>query len=116
MVCIGRFTPTRVGTTRRALSRSGALSVHPHARGDDIGVIMAGKPEDGSPPRAWGRPGGAGHAHGLDRFTPTRVGTTSSRALSALRSSVHPHARGDDEDQQSVAGAGDGSPPRAWGR
>jgi len=50
----------------------------------------------GSPPRAWGRRGGAVHAAVSVRFTPTGVGTTYT----------------DDYGVSSV----DGSPPRAWGR
>src|SRR5579862_3826439 len=51
-----RFTPTRVGTTS-CWSRAGrARAVHPHARGDDDGErLMIGAHIVGSPPRAWGR-------------------------------------------------------------
>ena len=50
------------------------------------------------------------------RFTPTRVGTTSSPGSAATPSSVHPHARGDDAMDARVDITDHGSPPRAWGR
>ena len=112
-----RFTPTRVGTTaiRTHALREGP--VHPHACGDDDGDGTAGGGPDGSPPRVWGRHTRAfksrmvlsvhPHACGddgwgvdpqvrLDRFTPTRVGTTASPHSSIVQLF--------------------GSPPRVWGR
>ena len=50
----------------------------------------------GSPPRTWGR--------SLTITTPW------------LRRTVHPHARGDDEDQYGNVVHRTGSPPRTWGR
>src|SRR6266545_1822074 len=52
----------------------------------------------------------------LQRFTPTRVGTTSCGSASNCFLTVHPHACGDDRmeiigDLRKV-----GSPPRVWGR
>ena len=131
-----RFTPTRVGTTRPCISRRTWPSVHPHARGDNpLGTRQTFRMY-GSPPRAWGQlRGRCGGTHRL-RFTPTRVGTTASRARSRERRAVHPHARGDNVISGRVRVArpvhpharGDnvycsvgrlfasGSPPRAWGQ
>ena len=53
---LGRFTPTRVGTTTASAIRARKGTVHPHARGDDVR----------SHPTRLARL----------RFTPTRVGTT----------------------------------------
>ena len=55
-VLVGRFTPTRVGTTdwRKGLAISS--SVHPHARGDNEAALY--------------------QLRERLRFTPTRVGTT----------------------------------------
>ncbi len=97
---VGRFTPTPVGTTRRARigdvvwdgspprlwgrrhepgSSRPRLAVHPHACGDDG---QSGKYREiitnGSPPRLWGRRGG---------------GPAASN-----RRPVHPHACGDDSN------------------
>ena len=92
----GRFTPTRVGTTS-ASSRAMSRCV-------------------GSPPRAWGRRARASRCPSPRRFTPTRVGTTARWGWSDKRSSVHPHARGDDCFVENLRLTRAGSPPRAWGR
>src|SRR4030095_13784999 len=55
-------------------------------------------------------------AHWSERFTPTRVGTTSSALSAASIVSVHPHARGDDNAWICLGLFQFGSPPRAWGR
>src|SRR5262249_40018098 len=92
-----RFTPTRVGTTRRMNTRANALfGSPPRAWGRRSTAWQALGTTYGSPPRAWGRraggPGGAGGA----RFTPTRVGTTAEAVGCSWRKPVHPDARGDD--------------------
>ncbi len=132
-----RFTPTRVGTT--AFSRAFAASsrgspprvwgrrrsygfvppdatVHPHACGDDIVAAGDGAEGFGSPPRVWGRQQRAAFEPVEERFTPTRVGTTSSLLLAAPVSTVHPHACGDDTVPAPASHRHAGSPPRVWGR
>jgi len=52
----------------------------------------------------------------LDRFTPTRVGTTESISSSPLITAVHPHACGDDVGELLALEIPPGSPPRVWGR
>src|SRR5581483_6786827 len=75
-----RFTPTRVGTTSAPTLRRCSTPVHPHARGDNelppAGCALA----FGSPPRAWGQRPRHSSMRKRSRFTPTRVGTTSSAA------------------------------------
>ena len=55
-----------------------ANPVHPHACGENIlaicGVLLLG----GSPPRVWGKQLISSVIHIIERFTPTRVGKTSS--------------------------------------
>src|SRR5260221_12046 len=111
-----RFTPTRVGTTLLCSDARPASAVHPHARGDDEGTCMIVPGSYGSPPRAWGRRPVAGVRAVRGRFTPTRVGTTDSVDECVYHDSVHPHARGDDDDLKARLAAQTGSPPRAWGR
>jgi len=91
-----RFTPTRVGTTKKTCPRDGNRSVHPHARGDDS--------NNRTPKPA------------CTRFTPTRVGTTAEEEAEESKPPVHPHARGDDGTVAVRVVSGAGSPPRAWGR
>jgi len=70
----------------------------------------------GSPPRAWGQRRWPRSSCRGPRFTPTRVGTTSSNFLSRSAWAVHPHARGDNPPNRAAKGGIDGSPPRAWGQ
>src|SRR5690606_24926424 len=43
-------------------------------------------------------------------------GTTSSSSSVVSSKTVHPHARGDDPDNELTLDAPHGSPPRPWGR
>ncbi len=70
----------------------------------------------GSPPRAWGQSEGGDRLAGDVRFTPTRVGTMPKPSTPASRTSVHPHARGDNLLASGVVVVSCGSPPRAWGQ
>ena len=111
-----RFTPTRVGNTQwggntiqsvtgspphawgirvGVVLNDAPLPVHPHTRGEYGGVIRPERHFIGSPPHAWGIRRDSDRLPGRLRFTPTRVGNTSKRAILAL-----PHP---------------GSPPHAWG-
>jgi len=111
-----RFTPTRVGTIFVRAFRISLLTVHPHARGDNHFPILRPVPRPGSPPRAWGQ-FLAGLGGGLYcRFTPTRVGTIPRSPGQIPRSTVHPHARGDNSIGHVVPRQYFGSPPRAWGQ
>ena len=110
-----RFTPTRVGITRRSAYLSGRAPVHPHTRGDYAKRRRVSPDSHGSPPHAWGlrkrstaassSAGSPPHAWGLrayaivsrgrTRFTPTRVGITSCGSPRRMSPTVHPHTRGD---------------------
>ena len=111
-----RFTPTCVGTTGQADDGRARLSVHPHVRGDDVGLCLDGLDLVGSPPRAWGRPRRIEAEIGGHRFTPTCVGTTPAAPRPSTIWAVHPHVRGDDVCSALQFGDMLGSPPRAWGR
>src|SRR5690606_38911800 len=52
----------------------------------------------------------------VERYTPTRVGTTVNAVLQHPQVPVHPHARGDDWQAADIVHPSDGTPPRAWGR
>ena len=111
-----RFTPTPVGTTLWRVGDWSVSPVHPHARGDDEMTNADRADLAGSPPRPWGR---LGRIRGVDtatRFTPTPVGTTMDAPSTAAGQPVHPHARGDDENEVGRYVNVVGSPPRPWGR
>ena len=93
------------------------FTVHPHGRGDGVGL------------RCWrikaGRftPTGVGTAILTIiritipiRFTPTGVGTAAEEWFTTYVLTVHPHGRGDGSGMLFDLPAVNGSPPRAWGR
>src|SRR5438876_1226214 len=75
---------------------AGHSTVHPHARGEDYQYLVNAFVVNGSPPRTWGRRGGA----------PNHLGCGA----------VHPHARGEDDTDDDRPRGKFGSPPRTWGR
>ena len=111
-----RFTPTRVGTTRSRTSTCGSGRVHPHACGDNAAVPTSTNVNVGSPPRVWGQLGSRSVFMGRFRFTPTRVGTTSTGPRASHPVPVHPHACGDNPLDLAPHVRRDGSPPRVWGQ
>ena len=70
-----RFTPTGVGTICCWRRWIGNRTVHPHGRGDNVGVLALAIGVTGSPPRAWGQFVVADKFLEHNRFTPTGVGT-----------------------------------------
>ena len=90
-----RFTPTRVGNTVAADGRGRARAVHPHTRGEYAAIGAPIEDISGSPPHAWGILAGRDAVDVAPRFTPTRVGNTSTPATG-----------------RKVCC---GSPPHAWG-
>ncbi len=114
---MGSGSPPRAwGQRRCAAAKSRSLSVHPHARGDNRAWSRLSARAIGSPPRAWGQRDDARYPNEIDRFTPTRVGTTQSAFALCVARSVHPHARGDNDLPSLVLAIESGSPPRAWGQ
>ncbi len=111
-----RFTPTRVGKTSCDTRFSASATVHPHASGEDPVSPHQRRWYHGSPPREWGRPRGRRRGRRDLRFTPTRVGKTARSCPTPRRSSVHPHASGEDSSALSASAPSSGSPPREWGR
>ncbi len=111
-----RFTPTRVGKTNAWRAYPVRIGVHPHACGEDWAASAAAYAKNGSPPRVWGRPSADSANTGSAWFTPTRVGKTPARRATGARSTVHPHACGEDAALVSSSTRMAGSPPRVWGR
>ena len=69
-----------------------------------------------TPPRAWGRQTSFSFSRCMIRNTPTGVGTTGWRRVSASNRKKHPHGRGDDFIVVFVIVVYIETPPRAWGR
>ena len=110
-----RFIPTHVGNTALGAVSPAGSTVHPHARGEHHGAMVAAHATTGSSPRTWGTPGRPETQMRTHRFIPTHVGNTCGPGSVPRAMAVHPHARG--EHQSGVAGAvaPDGSSPRTWG-
>ena len=90
-----RFIPTCVGNTRGAATPPHVDSVHPHVRGEYLGVSGVGNGLIGSSPRAWGiRPRNPPLRAPL-RFIPTCVGNTIAPNRPPMIVTVHPHVRGE---------------------
>ena len=110
-----RFIPTCVGNTQAPPFLECLPAVHPHVRGDYVGICSIVGDGDGSSPRAWGilvdvvvgRAGG--------RFIPTCVGNTGGLGSSSPYLSVHPHVRGEYRYPMAMEVIWNGSSPRAWG-
>ena len=110
------LTPACAGTTSRHRRHRSGTGAHPRVRGDDSRSTRLPPWPPGSPPRARGRPPlrrGTGRTPGL---TPACAGTTVTGAPGVGPSGAHPRVRGDDADADPLAGAVQGSPPRARGR
>ena len=91
-------------------------TVHPHGRGDNVSSADPTVADIGSPPRAWGQSGVVRCARRRLRFTPTGVGTIVIRFIGIVPAPVHPHGRGDNDDEREAVRLRFGSPPRAWGQ
>ena len=114
--CYCGSPPRAWGQSRRSHHRSATAAVHPHGRGDNWTQVSRGNCTLGSPPRAWGQ-SAVQIAHKWPyRFTPTGVGTITCRVGAYHAISVHPHGRGDNEEQIRRGIRHAGSPPRAWGQ
>ncbi len=80
-----RFTPTRVGTLALPCSSREAAPVHPHTRGDTPRRLDGPHAHSGSPPHAWGHCPTRRSSISSSWFTPTRVGTLATPALTTAR-------------------------------
>jgi len=115
-IVVLRFTPTRVGKTFVDVEEYWDDTVHPHACGEDGAQVAISTEAFGSPPRVWGRRWSCPTFIWGGRFTPTRVGKTSSGTPLFRSASVHPHACGEDAGSTHPIARSRGSPPRVWGR
>ena len=110
-----RFIPTGVGNTLTEVGTVETSTVHPHGRGEHIGMRICRMMGGGSSPRAWGTQVLRKGTGLVGRFIPTGVGNTAVRPLLAVRATVHPHGRGEHSAGPLYWGNPGGSSPRAWG-
>src|SRR5205823_8843589 len=88
----------------------------PHMRGDNHlpGYMLDGR--GGSPPHAWGQSISSAWSVVSVRFTPTCVGTIARPSPNIKAMAVHPHMRGDNDEEALGDNLSVGSPPHAWGQ
>ncbi len=112
---VGRFTPTRVGKSCNAVRNKSSASVHPHPRGEINDAAATCTNVRGSPPPAWGNHQLIAILKQFRRFTPTRVGKSLSGGSADGGGGVHPHPRGEIIPSAPTLAPAAGSPPPAWG-
>ena len=111
-----RNTPACAGTTVSVNEVSPAPPEHPRVRGDDV---LRGNPNpgnQGTPPRARGRPQRCRQPGDACGNTPACGGTTGDRSDLAWLIPEHPRVRGDDSGSTVRRPVSRGTPPRARGR
>ena len=109
-----RFIPTHVGNTWHRKEQTITLSVHPHACGKHIIIIIIFIIIDGSSPRMWETPLPVSCEKLLLRFIPTHVGNTAAFPRFAAQAPVHPHACGKHARTSAAKAFINGSSPRMW--
>jgi len=112
---VDRFIPTPVGNTSHERLDPPLLPVHPHARGEHVGIVESFCGRLGSSPRPWGTPAVHDSISLPNRFIPTPVGNTAAYMAKLSVTSVHPHARGEHWVDLASTVADVGSSPRPWG-
>ena len=92
---VRRFIPTRVGNSPHSRRKALPVSVHPHACGEQDLITLEELQSYGSSPRVWGTGLSLRNFARRKRFIPTRVGNRRRPASITHRTSVHPHACGE---------------------
>ena len=109
-------TPTHVGKTSSCWKEYKHSWKHPHARGEDRGLLDQRECRVETPPRTWGRLHGIIYNNAFLRNTPTHVGKTSGHQKERPSAKKHPHARGEDYFPVHRFSYTPETPPRTWGR
>ena len=110
-----RSIPTCVGNTASDLSSATRRTVHPHVRGEYFQYSGDKQGCRGPSPRAWGILLLVRCQLNLARSIPTCVGNTGVSDCNRVRTTVHPHVRGEYSRRQALEASAGGPSPRAWG-
>ncbi len=89
------LTPTCVGSTHANVLDPTSVRTHPHVRGEHVTASGTTTANLDSPPRAWGAHRLGVVRAGLERLTPTCVGSTQTFKTAATSTRTHPHVRGE---------------------
>ncbi|RCN05534.1 hypothetical protein C3O69_04627 [Pseudomonas aeruginosa] len=90
-------------------------AVHPHTRGEHVISFGVTTYNDGSSPHPWGTLKEGAKTSRRGRFIPTPVGNTTSSAMVAPSTPVHPHTRGEHGCGFITRRVTVGSSPHPWG-
>ncbi len=96
-----RFIPTNVGNTNPPFPRKTIPAVHPHERGEYSPSRTISDQPDGSSPRTWGIRPETRFPRLVLGFIPTNVGNTAQSSSGVPLWSVHPHERGEYDNNLS---------------
>ncbi len=110
-----RTIPTRVGRTPRVDLPLRGLSDHPHAGGENLGMVAHHRSNGGPSPRGWGERPRSVERRALGRTIPTRVGRTVGLRTEGSRHPDHPHAGGENSSRIASRASHNGPSPRGWG-
>ncbi len=105
-----------MGKTRLIHNHIPARPVHPHACGENVGVLSWNAGIRGPPPRVWGKRHCEPGFPGSFWSTPTRVGKTPHPRTIGQDLQVHPHACGENVGLPPMIAQPGGPPPRVWGK
>ncbi len=104
-----------MGNIRSHSTRWRRNTVHPHSRGEHLGIGATNDTQPGSSPLAWGTYSVMESWARLQRFIPTRVGNIAILTAVDKCITVHPHSRGEHLKRRGQNNGGRGSSPLAWG-
>ena len=110
-----RLIPAHAGNRSFTATRSGWPTVHPRARGEQIGQTKQSWLSIGSSPRTRGTVGIQRGRSLVKRFIPAHAGNSRPCTRRASGSAVHPRARGEQQSSLPFFWRGCGSSPRTRG-
>ena len=115
-VSITGLIPTHAGKTSGDRPPRHRQRAHPHSRGENPGNHSYCVPSWGSSPLTRGKPVIDSTVAHRGRLIPTHAGKTSIRPCHSIRSTAHPHSRGENLGRRLAADTGRGSSPLTRGK
>ena len=110
-----RFIPAHAGNSAPARARGFAPSVHPRARGEQLGDGAEGGGRVGSSPRTRGTENNLASLAACCRFIPAHAGNRCQEQTLIEEITVHPRARGEQAVFHEHVSGSYGSSPRTRG-
>ena len=111
-----RLIPARAGKTGAPATTCGAVPAHPRAGGENHFGNLSARKFLGSSPRGRGKLLRSKRHVPAPGLIPARAGKTTRSTPTALRSTAHPRAGGENDEYQSLDPMRAGSSPRGRGK